>query len=957
MMHLVATLLLQGVSLLADTAPVSGQPPGKPQLHQQIDTLVTASAPLGSIPLAGDAEFLRRASLDLLGVPPSPTEVQQFLAEAAPDKRERLIDRLLNDPRCERHLAQSLDLMLMERRRNIHIPQDDWLNYLLQAVREDRPWNEVAREILLANGQSGSRAAARFYLDRESEPNLITRDIGRIFLGKDLQCAQCHDHPLIDDYLQSDYHGLLAFVAPGFEQKLKQGDKEVAYYAEKAGTDLEFESVFFKGTRHLTGPLLIRSGELAEPFLLPGEEYEIPPGGDVLPVPRSSRRQQLATLLTDGECREFNENIANRLWTLLMGRGLVHPPDLHHSANPPSHPELLELLGREFAASGFRIRPFLKQLALTNVYQRAWEPPQDWNPAIELAEQRLVPLQSQLAELQSKLQSTDAALDAARSALAAAEAQLLPAIAELNTARNQYAELGKKVTEAAKALAEATAQLATKEMQAVRLKAIAEQAQQGAGLIAGDQELAAAAQKFVEKAAQLASELEPLRQAAADKLSAHTAATEAQQAALPVIHAAQAKVEPLRAEFRRLEREFTAARLASAAAQIASRNTEAQFVLARKTLELAEQSKQLVARSAAIPQLELALTTARQAATDYLPVIKQAEDQLQQMQQAYQSVMTNLEQARAAESLQQERVALVAHALQGTQLALAQLPEDALLVEAGAKLQQRVGELQAVVSQQAQAVATATAEVEQAARQVASANQAMEAARAEQQQREQSVAQTDASLQAARSESESLRSQAAESELHLTEEWSKAAWLSPLRPLTPEQLCWSIFAVTGVYERYLQAERAELDKSAPLSEADQANPVVMQQRNRELEQRTFDKLKGNLPVFISIYGHGAGQPQGDFFATVDQALFAANGGSILSWVSPAGGNVTERAIQQAEPQAVAQELYLGVLSRFPDDSEVAAVRSYLEARADQKPAAVQELVWGLLSSAEFRFNR
>ena len=85
----------------------------------------------------------------------------------------------------------------------------------MKCVRENKPWNVLAREILQADGDDpAQRPAARFALDRGSDPNVLTRDIGRIFFGRDMQCAQCHDHPLVDDYLQSDYHGLLAFVAP-----------------------------------------------------------------------------------------------------------------------------------------------------------------------------------------------------------------------------------------------------------------------------------------------------------------------------------------------------------------------------------------------------------------------------------------------------------------------------------------------------------------------------------------------------------------------------------------------------------------------------------------------------------------------------------------------------------------------------------------------------------------------
>ena len=100
----------------------------------------------------------------------------------------------------------------------------------------------------------------------------------------------------------------------------------------------------------------------------------------------------------------------------------------------------------------------------------------------------------------------------------------------------------------------------------------------------------------------------------------------------------------------------------------------------------------------------------------------------------------------------------------------------------------------------------------------------------------------------------------------------------------------------------------------------------------------------------------AGQPQGDFFATADQALFVENAGAINSWVAPAGDNVTERIAKQSDPRAAAEELYLAVLTRLPTEDEMAHVVALLSNRETDKAAAAQELVWGLLNSAEFRFN-
>jgi hypothetical protein len=223
----------------------------------------------------------------------------------------------------------------------------------------------------------------------------------------------------------------------------------------------------------------------------------------------------------------------------------------------------------------------------------------------------------------------------------------------------------------------------------------------------------------------------------------------------------------------------------------------------------------------------------------------------------------------------------------------------------------------------------------QCQRQVSEAEQAAEAARAERNKHAGEMSDTVATVNA---------------------EWSKSFAMLPLKPLTPEQLCWSIFQVTGVYERYLAEERTLLDKEKPLTDEEKQDAAKIAARELELQQRVYDKLKANVAVFAGMYAPAAGQPQSDFFATANQALFVANAGSINSWVAPAGGNVTERVIQQPDPKAAAEDLYLSVLGRMPDESEIADVTQYLASRPEEKAACVQELVWGLLTSAEFRFN-
>jgi hypothetical protein len=345
----------------------------KAPLHERIDRMIEA-AHVG--PLAercDDAEFLRRVSLDLTGVIPSADDVRAFLDDPAKDKRSRLVDRLLDSPLYALHMTDTLDVMLMERRPDKHVKSPEWRKWLHESLTANKPYNVLAAEILGADGVDPEhRAPARFYLDREAETNLLTRDVGRMFFGRDMQCAQCHDHPLIADYLQEDYYGIYAFLSRSY--LFTDSKKKTTVLAEKAEGDADFKSVF-TGEAGKRLPTLPGGEPVAEPTFKKGEEYEVKAAKNVRPVPKYSRREQLARLVEAGQNEAFRRNIVNRLWAHMMGRGIVDPPDLHHSDNPPSHPKLLAMLADEFAAGDYDMKAMLRELALTETYQRSFEMP------------------------------------------------------------------------------------------------------------------------------------------------------------------------------------------------------------------------------------------------------------------------------------------------------------------------------------------------------------------------------------------------------------------------------------------------------------------------------------------------------------------------------------------------------------------------------------------------------
>ena len=345
-------------------------------LHQQIDELIGKRlVELKVVPatVSSDAEFVRRVYLDLTGVIPTAKQARAFLDDSAPDKRQRLIDELLASPDHAIHMARVFDVMLIERRiptiTSYDVPAQKWREYLTGAFAENRPWDRMVRDVLSSDGTDERNAAGvKFYLVRDVAPHQLTRDVGRLFLGVDLQCAQCHDDPRIESYRQADYFGIYAFL-----QRMtayRDNDKNVSLVGETAVGKTSFVSVFTaKGGE--TNPRLPGGEMVADPEVEKDKEYVVKPGPKERGVPTYSRRLKLAELLPRATTQGFSRNIVNRLWAMLMGRGLVHPLDLHHAGNPPSHPELLDRLERWLVEHQYDLRALLREMLLSQTYQRS----------------------------------------------------------------------------------------------------------------------------------------------------------------------------------------------------------------------------------------------------------------------------------------------------------------------------------------------------------------------------------------------------------------------------------------------------------------------------------------------------------------------------------------------------------------------------------------------------------
>lgn len=936
-------------------------PPDRPSaerpLHEVVDDLLSRASRVMEGSLANDADFLRRVSLDLLGMPPTSDEVRSFLSDDDPEKREHVVDRALNDPRFARHVATLLSVMLLERRTSRFIAAEEWERYLWRAIRRNRPLNEVISEVLSADGtDEATRAAAQFYIAREGDPHLITRDVGRIIFGRDMECAQCHDHPLIEDYLQRDYHALLAVFKSGTLITKKVGDKEVAFYGERVGKDDVYESVFIDG-KHVTGPRLPGEAVFEEPLRLPGADREVRSEHADVPKPVVSRRGMLARAATDGANRAFNENLANRLWAHMMGRGLVHPVDLHYPANPPTHPELLRVLGEQLAAMKFNVRIFLREIALTQAYQRSIDPPQPSEHIAVRAETLQRGLVARMDQGKTIFDASAAEYESAREPFEEIEMRLLPAVEDFAAKRTAMGAAVQKYEEAKSTETEIAGKLALQSEALVALRDARDKAALALEKLSQDETLAAAAKTIGERADALAREMESLQKhlkekhAAVEPLTAEkAAATEAAQAAIEVL-------APLKQETRGLEEVCVAARermMDDFAAywrckqQCEQLDTVAAWNRSRR--ELAEARAEVAAHRASLQER-----------------VRESSECLQAVEKLSARVALTKTQLEAASALLREiegRVASIddltnklAAALSTVDEVNSSLTSGDSLDAAATHIESTIADLRLQQTAESERYETARTSVEAARERLASQEREVDQAKAELAALETGVQTVRSVVADAQSRASDLAAATDEKWRTLTETWSAEGAIRPLVHLSPEQLCWGMLQATGVYERTWQQQAAELDKERPLDKDARVSPFVWLARDRAIEERTYEKLKENVRQFVRIYGVGAGQPQVEFFASAEQALFVSNGSAVNGWTAPGGDNVTARMLRAKEPADVAEELYLGVLSRLPSDEEIAAVAAYMDERPeDQREAAARELVWGLLTSAEFRFN-
>ena len=920
-------------------------------LAPRIDQLVEVGQVGPLAPLTSDADFLRRVSLDLNGDLPSSTEARAFLDDAAPNKRELLVDRLLASPRYPIHMANVFDVMLMERRPVTQVTVVEWQKYLQAAFDLNKPYDQLAREILSSDGVDPAlRPAAKFVMDRAAEPNLLARDTSRIFFGMDLQCAQCHDHPLVDHYLQTDYHGMYAF----FQRTTLFADaaQKKSFLAESSSGDASYKSVF-TGDAGQTRPRLPGENELDEPRLRQGEDYTVAPLANVRHVPKYSRRAKLAELATNGTNRAFNVNITNRLWAQMMGRGLVHPVDLHHPANPPSHPAVLDLITNEFVAMKYDMRWLLRELALTNTYQRSIDLPTEIAPQLAAAVQQVPAVDAEHTRLKTVADESRKAADAAREEWKTARKTIEPAEAAWKAAEAEVAKFKKPVDDALAALAKTATVTAAKQAAIAAVNEAAVKTTEAAKLLPADKELAGAVATFTAKQAQLATELAALQKQTTDQTAAH-------QATLAKLNEGYPPADTAYAALVEAAKPVDAAR---ANFLVAWNQHKADAALAGAQRKKLEQLQAHVALNTAIASTTTAQAAVEPAKAELAAAMLAVEQQqvevtkqttaVAEMDKVMVEATKQLDEAKVAYTAKQGVVQSVAEAIAKTDAVLLKLPGDAEVTLVVAKLKEKHEPLAKEAATLEQAMAAKDAAAKDVAGKLAVLKQTLVAATTEMTTRQQTVTSKTNAVNQSLANVQATQAAVASGRVQLADLWTNAAGVRVLKQLNPEQLAWAAMQSTGVVEPQRPGAEAEIEKTVPKASV-AADPALAKAREFKVASQIHEIMRGNVAGFTSLYGGSAGPGQDDFFASVDQALFAANGGSVIGWAG--GGQLIGRLMPLTEPKAVAEEIYLSVLTRRPTDAEVAETAAQLTARATEKPAALRDMIWALVTSAEFRFN-
>lgn len=303
--------------------------------------------------LADDAEFLRRVCLDLTGTLPPPDRTHEFVANTDPRKREKVIDALIASPEFVDYWTfRFADLFRVSIFGNGLSPKwmEEYWEWIRNNIETNRPYDQVARERIAAEGY---KPPSRHFLpyNQVGSPGDTMAEEVRVFMGRRLDCAQCHNHPY-ENWSQDQFWGMAAF----FSRMFRMGQVVVDH-----PTDMDLGTKDVGGSMDLLHP---RTKAVVKPAVLDNSALAI--------TPENNPRKELARWMTSHPY--FAEAAVNRIWGLFFARGIVEPVDDFRSTNPPTHPELLAALAADFRSHGYDLRHLMKTIASSRTYQLSHKP-------------------------------------------------------------------------------------------------------------------------------------------------------------------------------------------------------------------------------------------------------------------------------------------------------------------------------------------------------------------------------------------------------------------------------------------------------------------------------------------------------------------------------------------------------------------------------------------------------
>ncbi len=326
-------------------------------------------------PIVADETFLRRVTLDLAGRIPTSAELTNYISQKQNEadsqiRRRQLVEQLIESPDYAYHARNQFDILLLLRTEH----NASWREYLLEATNENRSWDQIFREIFQPEDTQSSDLRPVSYLKKQlNDLDALTNGASVKWLGVNIACAKCHDHPLVDDWTQDHYYGMTSFFKRTFRTKqgfLSERFEGLPKYTDIYGDEQQPGFMFLTGEKVDVPPLKMEE-ETLKKLQEAIKKSERDDKSDPPPRPDFRPRSKFVELaLADNKNRFFAKNLVNRIWARLFGRGLVHPLDQMHSQNPASHPKLLEELADAVVESGYDVRHLTQAIVLSNAYAR-----------------------------------------------------------------------------------------------------------------------------------------------------------------------------------------------------------------------------------------------------------------------------------------------------------------------------------------------------------------------------------------------------------------------------------------------------------------------------------------------------------------------------------------------------------------------------------------------------------